>query len=139
MLFAVEGPEVVPMHVSGAVDTDLTNVKTSEVMAWAVANLWKEGKEGGYAVKHGQVPVSDFGMPRRKGKHAAHEIEFNQPNFYEKAFPCLFPYGVGGVEADRKTQLDFRVHIQWTLQYHDQRFQKHVRELTFLAFRQEED
>ena len=114
------------MHISGAVDADLTNVKASEVMASAVCNLWKEGKEGGYAVKHGQAPVSDFGTQRRKAKHTVHEVEFNQPNFFEKAFPCLFPYSVGGVEADRETQLDFRVHIQWTLQYHDRRFRKHV-------------
>ena len=36
-------------------------------MTWGMANLWKEGKEGQYAVQHSQRPVNDFGRPRQKG------------------------------------------------------------------------
>lgn len=65
------------------------------MMLWGLANLWKEGDEGGYAVRHSRQPVSDFGKPRQGEESGA-----DRPNYFEKAFPCLYPYGVGGPEAD---------------------------------------
>ena len=47
--------------MSGAADTDVMNVSANELMMCALSNLWKEGREGGYAVQHGRQPVSDFG------------------------------------------------------------------------------
>ena len=70
------------------------------MMLWGLANLWTEGREGGYSVRHGRRPVSDFGQPRRS-EVEAENLEADRPNFFEKAFPCLFPYGCGGIEADR--------------------------------------
>jgi len=81
-------------------------------MLWGLANLWKEGDEGGYAVQHSRQPVSDFGKPRQGEEGGA-----DRPNYFEKAFPCLYPYGVGGPEADQPVEVDFRDHIKWSLDY----------------------
>ena len=45
-----DNPGVVPLTVSSAVDMDSTAISTSELTLWALANLWKEDKEGGYAI-----------------------------------------------------------------------------------------
>ncbi|KAK6984419.1 hypothetical protein R3P38DRAFT_2575984, partial [Favolaschia claudopus] len=81
-----------------------------------------KGKEGGYAVRHGRHPVSDFGRPR---KEATEPADPDRANLFEKAFPCLFPYGRGGLEADQPATIKFAEHIQWSLQYHDRRFRRH--------------
>ena len=95
-------PDVIPLQVSGNVDNDLTKVSASELMAWGLSNLSKEGKEGGYAVQHGHKPVSDFSKPR-----AGEDADPNQPNYFECAYLCSYPYGVGSPEADRPTSVDF--------------------------------
>ena len=64
-------------------------------MAWGLSNLWQEGGEGTYAVRHGKRAVNDFGRPQ-----PGEEVDMDRPNFFENAFPCLFPYGCGGIEAD---------------------------------------
>jgi hypothetical protein len=91
-------------------------LSAQELTQWGLSNLWNEGQEGGYAVRHGQHPVCDF--PPLPGAE-------DQSNFFEKAFPTLFPYGVGGMEALRPTHIDLRQHIQWSLRYHDRQFHCH--------------
>lgn len=90
--------------------------------------MWKEGNEGAYGVRHGRQPVSDF-PPREpsSGDTPASDAECPsmRSNFFEKAFPCLYPYGCGGIEAPRPVSLGFRNHVQWSLQYFDRRFRKH--------------
>lgn len=114
-------PNVIPLQISGSVDCDLSNVTANELMKWGLGNLWKDGREGGYAVRHGRQPVSDF-PPRKAGDG---ECPTDQQNFFEKAFPCLYPYGQGGLESERPVPLDFPEHIRWSLQYCDRRFRKH--------------
>ncbi|KAI6098566.1 hypothetical protein F5141DRAFT_1066907 [Pisolithus sp. B1] len=46
-------PSIIPLQVSGAVDMDMMTLTPIEMMAWGFANLWKEGKEGGYIMQHG--------------------------------------------------------------------------------------
>ncbi|KAG1744833.1 hypothetical protein EDB19DRAFT_1906543 [Suillus lakei] len=96
-----EEPDVIPLQVSGAIDTDMSKLTATELMSWGLSNL-------------------DF--PPDK-KHSA-EAEENY-NFFEKAFPCLFPYGEGGIEAVRLVKVDFGEHIRWALHYHDWRFRRH--------------
>ncbi|KAJ7130993.1 hypothetical protein C8R44DRAFT_839124 [Mycena epipterygia] len=113
--------DVIPLDVTGTIDTDLSKLNANEMMSWGLANLWKEDKEGGYAVRHGRRPVNDFGQPQDP-KVVPNP---NRPIFFEQAFPCLFPYGKGGLEADRPVKLGFADHIKWALQYHDRRFRRH--------------
>lgn len=60
---------------------------------------------------------SDESMEPREGND-----EPNDLNYSERAFPVLFPYGTEGLEASQPIPVDFKDHIQWTLQYHDRRF-----------------
>ena len=48
-----DGLDIIPLQVSGTVDNDLSKCMANEMM-WGLENLWKEGEEGGYAVRHGQ-------------------------------------------------------------------------------------
>ncbi|KAF8145651.1 hypothetical protein K438DRAFT_1735322 [Mycena galopus ATCC 62051] len=114
-------PDVIPLNFTGTVDSDLSKLSANEMMAWGLMNLWKEDKEGGYAVRHGRIPVNDFGQ----SQNPEEALDPDRPNFFEKAFPCLFPYGRGGLEADRPVKLGFGDHIKWLLQYHDRRFRRH--------------
>ena len=97
------------------------------MMTWALSNLWKEGGESGYLVRHGRRPVRDY------GSSSSMTVEENRFNYFEEAFPCLFPYGLGGIEGDREVNVDFLDHVRWALQYHDRRFRRHET-FPFLAF-----
>lgn len=101
-------------------------------MMWGLVNLWQSGKEGAYAVRHGRQPVNTFGRPRA-GESSTEEQGPHRPNFFEKAFSCLFPYGRGGIEADQQVNVDFRDHVRWALEYHDCRFRVHET-FPFVAF-----
>ena len=129
----LDEPDVIPLLVMGTVDTDLSKMLANEMMMWGLANLWKEGKEGEYSICHGCQLVSDFGRPREFDSTLEESLDFGCPNFFEKAFPSLFPYGHGGIEADQPTPIKFQDHIQWALQYHDCRFHKHET-FPFIAF-----
>jgi len=96
----------------------MTKITANNLMQWGMANLLQEQKEI-YAIRHSGQPVSDF-PPQQKGNHT-----YSVPNFFERAFPCLYPYGQGGLEAKRPTPIQFKDHIKWSLQYFDRRFQKH--------------
>ena len=97
-------------------------------MIWGLSNLWKQGKEGGYFVRHGQQPVNDFGRPRADEPRTPKCL-----NFFARAFPGLFPYGEGSIEGDQEVPVDFSEHIQWSLRYYDHRFRRH-QTFSFVAF-----
>ena len=84
-------------------------------------NLWDNGKEGPYLIRHGRLPVRDFGRPKKS--ECVKNIEI--PNLFERAFPCLYPYGVGGIEAPQPVEVDFTKHARWAMQYCDRRFRRH--------------
>lgn len=98
---------------------DLTKLSSTELMVWGLANLWKDNKEGGYVVRHGTHFVKDIG-----GLNT--DSDNNTLNLFEQGFPCLFPYGTGGMEAPRPVPISFIDHIRWALQYYDRRFQLHA-------------
>jgi hypothetical protein len=109
-------------------DNDLSKVSSNELLAHGLQNLWSCGKEGGYAVRHGR-PVNTFGQPPAN----ALPVDPMRPNFWEQAFPLLYPYGLGGIESDRPLQLSLLDHVQWSLRYHDRRFRTHPT-FIFVAF-----
>ena len=123
-----DSPDVIPLQVSGSVDCDLSGLTANELMQWGLMNMWKDGREGGYAVRHSRQPVSDFPAVGDDNQCPA-----DQHNFFEKAFPCLYPYGQGGLESTRPIPLDFPEHIRWSLQYFDRRFRKH-KTFPFIVF-----
>ncbi|PSS19942.1 hypothetical protein PHLCEN_2v3115 [Hermanssonia centrifuga] len=125
-------PDVIPLQVSGSIDTDLTKLTSNELMLWGISNLWEEGREGGYSIRRGSRPVPDL-PPRRPAPAETNRSANTTQNFFERAFPCLFPYGCGGLDTPRTKHIDFGAHIQWCLQYHDKRFRKHET-FPFLCF-----
>jgi hypothetical protein len=98
---------VILLLVNGSIDTDMSKVTASEMTQWGISNLWPAGREGPYGVRHGSQPVSDFGRERDKTARVQ--------NLFEKSFPCLYPYGRGGIEADRPVNIDFKDHVRWSL------------------------
>ena len=120
----IPGADVVPIHVLGAMDTELSRVSTSELMNYALTNLFDVSKEGGYAVRHSMRPIDDFGENAR---------QTGNMNPLAAAFPILFPYGFGGIEAERQTKVNLRDHARWALQYYDCRFATH-HSFPFVAF-----
>ena len=99
-------PDVIPLQVSGSIVCDLSNLTANELMRWGLMNMWKDGCEGAYAVHHSHQPVTNF-PAFRDNDHCL----VNQHNFFEKAFPCLYPYGQGGLKSTRPIPLDFPEHI----------------------------
>ena len=85
-------------------------------MSFALANLSDPLKEGGYVVRHSRHALDDF------GETVAHA---GGRNPLAAAFPVLFPYGVGSIEASRTIKVGVKAHTQWALQYHDQWFATH--------------
>jgi len=49
------------------------------------------------------------------------------------AYPVLFPYGIGGIEAEQPIKVTLKDHTQWALQYYDCRFATH-HSFLFVAF-----
>ena len=39
-------------------------------------------------------------------------VNSDRDNFYEKALPTLFPFGLGGIEANLTVNVDFAEHIR---------------------------
>jgi len=100
-------------------DTDLSKIMANELMTWGLENLWKDSMESAYAVHHGQKPVNDFGRPLEKNPSLKETLDFDHPNYFERAFPCLFPFGLGGIEANWPNELSFEEHVKWALKYHN--------------------
>ncbi|KAG9095744.1 hypothetical protein FRC07_011040, partial [Ceratobasidium sp. 392] len=101
--FELDDATVIPLQSLGVMDNDLSKMSSNELMSWGLQNLQHEGSnslpECGYAVRHG-APVNTFGQPP-KGKGPA---DPDRRNYWEAAFPLLYPYGVGGIESDRPVQ-----------------------------------
>jgi hypothetical protein len=107
-----QDPNVIPMHFLGMQDMDMSKVSASELMNWGLVNLWEQEEEGGYAVCHGNQPVSMFRRPRKESKNQEPDLN---GNYWERAFPVLFPYGEGGFEGRQKIEVSLREHIRWAL------------------------
>ena len=95
---------------------DQSKVSSSELMMFALANLYDNSHEGGYVVCHSKTAINDFGQTAS---------QTGNPNPLAVAFPALFPYGEGGIEAERKAKLSLHEHAQWALQYYDRHFATH--------------
>jgi hypothetical protein len=117
-------PDVVPLQYLGVMDNDLSKVSSNDLMEWGLQNMQKDANssynEFGYAIRYG-APVNTFGQPPRDQGPA----DPARRNFWEAAFPLLYPYGVGGIENDRPVQLSLNDHTRWSLEYHDRRFRYH--------------
>ena len=118
------GSNVIPIHVLGITDTDLTRVSTSELMSYVLVNLFDTSQGGGYAIRHSMSTINDF------GKNVTLTGALNP---LAAAFPILFPYGIGSVEAEWPIKVSLRGHSHWALQFYDWWFVTH-HSFLFMAF-----
>ena len=118
------GSNVIPIHILGITDTDLTRVSISELMSYVLVNLFDTSQEGRYAIRHSMSAINDF------GKNANLTGALNP---LSAAFPILFPYGIGGIEAEWPIKVSLRDHTRWALQFYDRRFATH-HSFLFVAF-----
>lgn len=125
MVTGCNSPDVVPLQATGVIDVDLTGLSTDELMTWGLENMKEDHPEGAYAVRHGQKPVNDFNIKQSSSQGV--------DNLFEKAFPCLFPYGMGGLEGNRSRGVNLQEHARWLMRYYDRRFRRHET-LPFLVF-----
>ncbi|KAH7930556.1 hypothetical protein BV22DRAFT_1000478 [Leucogyrophana mollusca] len=125
-----EGADVIPLKFLGITDTNLNKVPLDDLMKYALTNMDDESKEGGYVVRHSRLPVSDFGKWQADDGSNGTALQVNP---LAAAYPKLFPYGVGGIEADHNKTVGFDEHIRWALQYYDRRFRLH-HSFLFVAF-----
>ena len=108
----------------------MNDLSATDLMTWGLSNMWNEEDEGFYLIRHGSKAVQDVGL------HHVNSENLNgnrDDNFWEKAFPCLFPYGRGGMESKRPVDISFQEHVRWALRYHDRRFCVHET-FAFLCF-----
>jgi len=61
-------------------------------------------------------PINDFGE---------NTIATGGLNPLAAAFPILFPYGLGGIEAQHDIRVTLKEHARWSLQYYNHRFATH--------------
>ncbi|KIN96568.1 hypothetical protein M404DRAFT_33056 [Pisolithus tinctorius Marx 270] len=108
--------DVIPLHVLSVADIEQTKVSPSELMALALANISDNTHEGEYVVWHGHMPINDFAPMPNSGMTC---------NPLGTAFPVLFPYGRGTIEAEHPVKISLCEHCKWALQYHDCRFAMH--------------
>jgi hypothetical protein len=116
--------DVIPLEYSGTLAADGSQITPGEMLRSAVENLTSQLKkqvlaEGGYAVRHGGF-ACDFG-PALSG-----DLGGDVENSSVYAFPCLFPYGTGGLEAKRRVPVSFTEHVRWCLQHYDPRFRRDI-------------
>lgn len=106
------------MHFLGQQDVDLDNVSANDMLTWGLNNMWRDGEDGGYGVRSGRI-VSSFGFNPNSSYDTPESF------YWERAYPTLYPYGLGGAEIRRPVPLSLSQHVRWSLLYFDKRFRKH--------------
>lgn len=70
------------------------------------------------------IPLSGEG-PILEGIQIINDVVTKHTNFFERTYPCLYPYGERGIESHQEVPVDYVDHVRWSLRYHDHRFRKH--------------
>ena len=109
--FSSDGPAVIPLQLSGSFDTGVSSLSSESLMSTAMINACLDNDdETAYLIQYGSKPLRDFGQPS-KSQAEAGTANDDEGNLFERAYPCLYPYGVGGIEGKQLSPLDFRAHV----------------------------
>jgi hypothetical protein len=111
----------VPIQAHGVIDAEASLLSNQDVLANAFANTSGCFEES-YVVQHGSGFVNEYA--RRDETGVQYAGTSSDPNHLLGAFPCLFPYGLGGFEVFRPRALSYEAHAKWAMQYGDKRFRK---------------
>ncbi|KAF7297045.1 ATP-dependent DNA helicase [Mycena indigotica] len=106
-----QDPDVFPTQASGVIDTVGDEVTDSDLFSHATSNLFRD-----YGVRRGSAFVNEYARTDKQGNRF--DGGPGDPNHILGSFPCLFPYGMGGLEVDRETDAismrhPFHVHDFW--------------------------
>ncbi|KAG1873908.1 hypothetical protein F4604DRAFT_1925483 [Suillus subluteus] len=112
-------PSVIPIQAHGVIDAEATLLSNQDVLANALANT---SSAESYVVQHGSGFVNEYA--RRDATGMLYAGTPDDPNHLLGAFPCLFPYGLGGFEVSRPRPVSYKSHAKWAMQYSDKRFRK---------------
>nr|GAT43542.1 predicted protein [Mycena chlorophos] len=115
-------PAVFPLQAHGTVDVGGDSISQEQLFASAVRRIQPTTeRRADYGIRPGSEFVSEY--PREvNGRRTDGGVE--NPNHLLGAFPCLFPYGCGGLEVDRVQDVPYGTHVRWCLQYEDGRFRQ---------------
>lgn len=116
-------PKVFCLQALGVIDAEGNDLENSELMAHAMANT-ATSSHADFAVKRGSDHVNEYGRRDDAGILTAGTSD--DANHLLGAFPCLFPYGMGGFEVTRPIPLSYAEHARWSLRYADRRFRKDI-------------
>jgi hypothetical protein len=97
-----------PFVVNGVIGEQLESLTLEAMIAKAAKHL-REDEGGVLAISHDDKPQSIY----------------HNPQLYPMMFPCLFPYGLGGIGGFNSDALNISdmMHKRRLLMYHDKRFQ----------------
>ncbi|CAF3469515.1 unnamed protein product, partial [Rotaria sp. Silwood2] len=104
---------VVPLNMSALIDTNATSISSKDIrhnlkLRTNITNEITNTDDNIYVVPHEPYPVNEY---------------FNT-SFLPGLYPTLFPFGVGGVENERRpVRVSYAKHIRYFLSYHDHRFE----------------
>jgi Helitron helicase-like domain at N-terminus/AAA domain len=97
---------------TGVVDFSGSAISGHSSVANAVYNLLRPRNEH---------DLPDLILPRGRDPIG----EYDNPNLLPGMFPTLFPFGTGGLEADRPSKISFQEHVNYLLSLHDPAFKHH--------------
>ena len=110
----------IPLQVLGVVDIAANNVPDNELLVNALSNISRADKIEGWAVRRGSDFVNEYPCLDEEGHRFPGSME--NPNHLLGSFPCLFPFGLGGFEVNRGSNVSYEMHARWALRYKDHRF-----------------
>jgi hypothetical protein len=113
-------PCVIPIQAHGVIDAEASDLSDHDVLANALANIGR--KQESYVVQHGSDFVNEY--PRLDAKGIRYAGSTDNPNHLLGAFPCLFPYGLGGFEVQQPRAISYEAHAKWAMKFGDRRFRK---------------
>ncbi|KAF8258197.1 hypothetical protein EI94DRAFT_1815860 [Lactarius quietus] len=121
--FLIDADEaVIPLQALGVVDVTANDVPDEDVLAHALVNVTCQEKQEGWVIRWSSDFVNEYACKNADGVLSDGAGE--NPNHLLGSFPCLFPYGMGGFEVNRKVTVSYKSHACWALCYNDKCFHK---------------
>ncbi len=110
--------ENIPMESSGVIDVDVPSVTSVQESVAAAKHLLDDDSDHSpklpihknkvNIIPHGSLPV----------------CEYSNPKMWTGGYPWLFPFGMGGPEDERESQLSFHKWMRYLLNHHFSRFRE---------------
>ncbi|KAF8263824.1 hypothetical protein EI94DRAFT_1703716 [Lactarius quietus] len=104
----MDAVDVDASFIQGVVDIAASDITEHEILASALANITREDKAEGWAVRRSSDFVNEY--PRKTADSVFFEGTTENPNHLLGSFPCLFPYGHSGFKVNRLSPVSYQAH-----------------------------